>query len=40
MLHQDLNEYEIPKKFIKLNSLPKNESGKIDRFQLTKLDIK
>ena len=40
ILRQDLNEYEIPKKFIKLNTLPKNESGKIDRFQLNKLNIK
>lgn len=40
ILHHDLSEYEIPKKFIKLTNLPKNESGKIDRFQLSKINIK
>lgn len=36
-LRQELSDYEIPKKFIYLNELPKNESGKIDRFALAEL---
>lgn len=36
-LRQELTVYEIPKKFIYLNELPKNESGKIDRFALSEL---
>lgn len=36
-LRQELIDYEIPKKFIYLNELPKNESGKIDRFALSEL---
>lgn len=30
-----LSEYEIPKKFINLKTLPKNESGKIDKKALS-----
>lgn len=36
-LRQELTDYEIPKKFIYLNELPKNESGKIDRRALSEL---
>ena len=33
-LKSSLSEYEIPKQFIYLENLPKNESGKIDRLKL------
>ncbi len=33
-LRQELTDYEIPKKFVYLHELPKNESGKIDRLIL------
>ena len=36
-LRQNLTEYEIPKKFIQLPELPKNESGKMDKLALAKL---
>lgn len=36
-LRQYLSEYEIPKKFIKVLSLPKNESGKIDKLKLNEI---
>ena len=36
-LRQELTDYEIPKKFVYLHELPKNESGKIDRIALSKI---
>lgn len=36
-LKEHLSEYEIPKRFIKFNKLPKNESGKLDRRALDKM---
>lgn len=35
LLKESLAEYEVPKQFIYLTELPKNESGKIDRLKLT-----
>lgn len=34
LLKESLTEYEVPKQFIYLPELPKNESGKIDRLKL------